>query len=83
MTMIDNAARGATAPRTRPQFARGHTSVHRDEIAIHNEGALEGACLVIDELREAGFYKAVDEMMARLFRPRQAAKLTPTNGDER
>lgn len=72
MTAIDNALQSATAPGTRPQFARGHTSVHRDEIAIHNEGALEGICLAIDTLREMHFYEAADALQAVLFRPRQA-----------
>lgn len=72
VTTIENAPQSAMAPRTRAQFARGHTSIYRDEIAIHNEGALEGVCLVIDELSSAGFYEAAEVMAGRLFRPRQA-----------
>lgn len=51
-----------------PQGSRLHLSAARTDIAIHNEGFLEGVCHVIDELRAAGFYDAADAMMARLFR---------------
>ena len=59
---------------------RLHRSGRREQGANHNEGFLEGAGHVSDQLRADGFHQAADAMMGRLFAKSPSA---PPSGEDR